>query len=70
MTMSDDTKPSTTTSQPVPGGQRGASMSWLDLSCCACGYGVHVRSAPVQCPMCRGAAWQVIPSRGGGIQDL
>jgi rubrerythrin len=68
--MTDETKPSTTQSQSLAGGQHGTSISWLDLACCACGYGVHVRSAPVQCPMCRGAAWQVIASRGGGLQDL
>jgi rubrerythrin len=68
--MADDTKRSTTRSPLVPGRKSGASIPWLDLSCCDCGYGVHVRAAPVQCPMCRSAAWRIIPSRAGRPQDL
>jgi rubrerythrin len=30
----------------------------VELRCSACGYGVVVRIAPVNCPMCNGSVWE------------
>jgi rubrerythrin len=35
-----------------------AHLSMVDLRCAVCGYGVVVRIAPEQCPMCGGSVWQ------------
>ena len=35
-----------------------AHLSMVDLRCAVCGYGVVVRIAPQQCPMCGGSVWE------------
>jgi hypothetical protein len=34
-----------------------------EYRCSACGYGIAVRELPVACPMCGGAAWELVEAK-------